>query len=110
MAWELQTRAARHDRPPSGWPSIAAAVATAVPPVALLLIMVTDLHKAVPAVPFYAAGAVIEVGAGILAIWGVVRATRGAGLLWLAVAALVLAPLGVIFFGLGTAIAYGFVR
>jgi hypothetical protein len=108
MASELQSRAARHDRPPSGWPTIAAAVAAMIPPVALLVIMVTDVHKAVPAVPFYAAGAVVEAGAGALAVWGILRATRGAGLLWLAIVALVLAPLGMIFFGLGTAIAYGF--
>jgi hypothetical protein len=108
MTWELQSRAARHDRAPSGWPSIAAAVAVALPPLALLLIMVTELHGSVPAVPFYAAGAAVEAAAGVLAVWGVVRATRGAGLLWLAIPAVVLAPLGMIFFGLGTAIAYGF--
>jgi hypothetical protein len=108
MAWELQSRAARHDRPPSGWPSIAAAVAAVVPPLALLLIMVTNIDPSVPAVPFYAAGTAIEIAAAGLAVWGIVRATRGAGLLWLAILSLILAVPGAAFFGLGTAISYGF--
>jgi hypothetical protein len=108
MAWDLQTRSARHDRPPSGWPSIVAAVAVALPPLALVLIMLTDLDPSVPAIPFYAGGAAIEVAAAGLAVWGIVRATRGAGLLWLATLSLALAVPGTIFFGLGTAISFGF--
>jgi hypothetical protein len=86
---------------------VVAFVLVAIPPLALLLIDLLELDR-VPAVPFFVGATILEAVAGGLAIWGIVRSARGARLLWLAIAALVLAIAGVAFFALGVAFSIGY--
>ena len=83
-----------------------AAVLVAVPPLALAVVVLLELDQ-VPAVPFYAGGAVLEAVAGILGIWGIARAAGGGRLLWLAIPAAIVALPGALFFGLGAAFSIG---
>jgi hypothetical protein len=107
MGWETgESRSARHQRRRRNWPAIVAAALIALPWVALTVVVLLELD-AVPALPFYAISAGAEVLAGVFAVWGIGRASGGAGLLWLAVTSAVLALPGAMFFGLGAAFSVG---
>lgn len=100
-------RSERHQRGGRNWPALVAAVVVALPPLALAAIVSLELDQ-VPAVPFYAGGVALESVGGLLAIWGIVRAAGGRGLLWLAIAAAILAFPIALFFGLGAAFSFGY--
>jgi hypothetical protein len=85
---------------------VVAAVLVVVPPLALAAVVLLELDQ-VPAVPFYAGGAILEAVGGILGIWGIARAAGGRRLLWLAIPAAILSLPGALFFGLGAAFSIG---
>jgi hypothetical protein len=88
---------------------VAAAALAVLPPLALALVVSLKLDR-VPPVPFFVGGAVLEVVAMALAVWGIVRASRGGGLLWLAVVSLIVAVPAATFFGLGVAFSFGYTQ
>jgi hypothetical protein len=86
---------------------VVASILVVLPPLALAAVVLLELDR-VPAVPFYAGGAVLEAFGGLFGIWGITRAAGGGRLLWLAIPAAILALPGALFFGLGAAFSIGY--
>jgi hypothetical protein len=107
MGWETgEGRSARHQRGRRNWPAVVAAALVLIPWVALAVVVLLEL-EAVPALLFFAICAGAEVLAGVLAVWGIARASSEGRLLWIAVLSAVLALPGAMFFALGAAFNVG---